>query len=277
VSRKLKQPSPRLNTVSLGDGPAFVFQHGLCADAAQTTEVFPADAGFRLLTVECRGHGRSEAAGPQSFSLACFADDVAATIEDLAIAPAVVGGISMGAAIALRLAVHRPELVRALVLARPAWIAEPSPPNMRPYAEVGELLARHPPGAARARFEASDTAARLRERAPDNFISLIGFLSRRPRRVTAELLTRISADGPGVSRDQLAALRLPALIIGHGKDEAHPLAYAEKLADLIPDSRLVKITPKADSRQRYVADFREALKRFLADLPETRAAPRTTP
>ena len=52
----------------------------------------------------------------------------------------------MGAAIALRLAVKQPELVRALVLARPAWVTEPAPPNMQAYAEVGELLSRFPSG-----------------------------------------------------------------------------------------------------------------------------------
>ncbi len=76
------------------------------------------------------------------FSIATFAEDVVGLIDHLALAPVVVGGISMGAAIASRLAVYRPDLVRGLILARPAWATAAAPANMRPNLEVGELLAR---------------------------------------------------------------------------------------------------------------------------------------
>jgi pimeloyl-ACP methyl ester carboxylesterase len=127
---------PRLNLVEAGEGPDFVFQHGLCGDSGQTAEVFPDDAPFRRVTLECRGHGRSEAGEPAHLSIATFADDVAAMIEMQRGAPVILGGISMGAAIALRLAVKRPQLVRALVLARPAWLTE------RLRRRVRRLLAR---------------------------------------------------------------------------------------------------------------------------------------
>ena len=71
------------------------------------------------------------------------------------------GGISMGAAIALRLAVKRPDLVGALVLSRPAWLFAPAPDNMRPIALVAELLRKHAVPIAREMFERSETAMRL--------------------------------------------------------------------------------------------------------------------
>ena len=256
----------RLAITQSGAGPAFVFQHGLCGDAAQTAEVFPSDAPFRRVTLECRGHGASDMGNLEALSIATFTDDVAGMIERECIAPAVLGGISMGAAIALRLAVTRPDLVRALVLARPAWITDGAPANMRPYAEVGELLAQFSPQEARARFDRTRTAARLARSAPDNLASLRGFFSRAPQEVTSALLTRIAADGPGVTRDQVAALRLPVLVMGHASDEAHPLAFAQALATLIPEARLATITSKAESRERYVADFRRELGRFLTEL-----------
>ncbi|HWT29957.1 MAG TPA: alpha/beta fold hydrolase [Propylenella sp.] len=249
-----------------GAGPAFVFQHGLCGDAAQTAEVFPDDAPFRRITLECRGHGGSESGDPAAFSIAAFANDVAALIERQALGPSVVGGISMGAAIALRLAVTRPDLVRALVLARPAWVTDPAPVNMRPYLEVGELLSRFPAEEARARFEASATAAWLAREGPDNLASLQSFFSRRPQEITAALLTRISRDGPGVSAADVAALRIPAVVIGHERDPLHPWSSAEQLAALVPGAQLAKIAPKAESRERYVQEFRAALRRFLAEL-----------
>jgi pimeloyl-ACP methyl ester carboxylesterase len=246
-----------------GSGLPVVFQHGLCGDAQQTEEVFPGDPRFRRITLECRGHGASEPGNIMAFSIATFAEDIAALIEAQGLAPLVVGGISMGAAIALRLAVRRKDIVRGLILARPAWGTEAAPDNMTPAAEVGQLIATLPVEAARERFLASDTARQLADIAPDNLSTLEGFFARAPLAITAALLQRISADGPGVSDDEVRAIRVPTLILAHGRDTLHPLGLAESLASLIPENRLVTITAKADDRARYVSDFRAALSAFL--------------
>ena len=46
-------------------------------------------------------------------------------------------------AIALRLAVHYPERVSELIIARPAWISEAAPERLRIYLDVAELLAQY--------------------------------------------------------------------------------------------------------------------------------------
>lgn len=246
-----------------GEGPAMIFQHGLCGDAGQPAEVFPAASGWRCVTLECRGHGQSEAGEPEEFSIATFSGDVVSMIEAWKLAPVVLGGISMGAAMALCIAARRPELVRGLLLARPAWMAESAPANMRPNALVGELLRRFPAPEARVQFEASETARKLSGAAPDNLTSLRGFFSRDPAAITAELLCRISADGPGVTQAQIRAIRIPAMVIGTARDFVHSLEMAKELASWIPGAEMVEITPKAVSREQYRADFRAAVARFL--------------
>ncbi len=251
---------------AVGDGRPMLWQHGLCGDARQTAEVFPEGIGWRGLTVECRGHGEYEAGRLGELGFGAFAGDLAAFAETIG-GPLVVGGISMGAVLALRLAVERPDLVSGLVLARPAWVCGAKPENMAPYALVGELLERHEPGMAREVFEASDTARRLAEEAPDNLDSLLGFFAREPIEVTRALLAQVAADDPGVRPEDLQALKMPVLVIGHGRDLAHPLAHAEALARMIPGARLERITPKAESRAAYVADFRAVLTQFLQEIP----------
>jgi len=246
-----------------GDGLPVVFQHGLCGDAGQTREAFPVDPRVRRITLECRGHGASEAGDFSAFSIATFADDVAAVIEAIALAPVVVGGISMGAAIALRLAVRRPDLVSGLILARPAWVTSAAPENMAPNAEVGALIGALPAEEAQKAFLASERSRQLAETAPDNLASLLGFFARKPLAVTSALLQRISADGPGVSAAEVRAIRVPTLVIATARDAIHPLAHAEALAALIPAARLVTITPKAESKPRYVSDMHAALTDFL--------------
>ena len=253
----------RLAVSETGEGPAMVFQHGLCGDAGQTAEVFPVETEWRCITLECRGHGGSEVGKPEEFSIATFSGDLVSMIESSKLAPVVLGGISMGAAMALRIATRRPDLVRGLLLARPAWMAGSAPANMQPNALVGELLRRFPAPAARMQFEMSETARELSRAAPDNLASLRGFFSRDPAAITTELLCRISADGPGVTEEQIRAIQTPAMVIGTARDSVHPLDMAKELASWIPGAKMVEITPKAVSPDEYRADFRAAVARFL--------------
>ncbi|MBD0415060.1 alpha/beta fold hydrolase [Oryzicola mucosus] len=247
-----------------GDGMPVVFQHGLCGDIRQVAEAVPDLPALRLISLECRGHGASEAVAP--YSIATFTDDIAALIQALGVAPAIVGGISMGAAIATRLAVTRPDLVHGLVLVRPAWVVGNAPHNMAPNAEVGALLRRLPVGEAIAAFRTSPTYAQLVETAPDNLASLDGFFARKPIAVTAELLTAISADGPGISEVDLGALDTPALVLGSWFDAIHPMAHAERLSRLIPGARFNEITPKGVDKSAYISEIHTAFSAFLKEL-----------
>ncbi|WLS11614.1 alpha/beta hydrolase (plasmid) [Shinella sumterensis] len=249
-----------------GEGMPFVFQHGLCGDQAQPGQVFPADVGFRRITVECRGHGVSEVGPKAALSIATFAADIADYLARQGSGPAVVGGISMGAAIALRLAVRQPERVRALVIARPAWICDAKPANMAPNRIVGELLDHYPIQEARRRFEALPLVKELERDAPDNLASIRGFFNREPVDVTAALLRAISTDGPDVTEAEVSAITVPTLVIGHGRDLVHPIGHARAVAGMIPAARLVEITPKADDADAYRADFRAVLSSFLREL-----------
>lgn len=243
-------------------GPRLVFQHGLCGDAGQVAEAMAGIAPQRWQALECRGHGASDAGG--EVSIATFAEDVAALIEGGA-GPVVLGGISMGAAIALRLAVTRSDLVRGLILVRPAWVTAPGPANMTPNAEVGALLARLPPGEAGAAFKAGATAHRLAAEAPDNLSSLLGFFDRAPQEGTARLLSAISADGPGIVPDDLRDLRLPVLVCGTEADAIHPVAHAQALMALIPGARLMTLPPKGRGKPAHLAALAAALSAFLKE------------
>lgn len=256
----------RLNVDVEGDGPPVVFLHGLCGDAGQTREAFPSGCGFRRVTVEARGHGASEPGDLAKLSIATFASDIADLIEQELEAPVIVGGISMGAAISLRLAIQRPDLVQALIVARPAWVTAFAPENMAPNAEAGRLLGILDPDAAKQAFIAGESGQRLEVDAPDNLASLLGFFSRQPIEVTAALLTAISNDGPGVTEQEIADLSIPTLVIGHERDLIHPLSYARFLAERIKNARFAEITPKTSGRTQYVADFHAAMRNFLTEL-----------
>ncbi len=244
-------------------GPFVLFQHGLCGDATQPAEVFPSGQGFAHAVLDCRGHGASPLGAVRDIALATFTGDLGRLAA--ALHPIAVGGISMGAALALRLAVTRPDLVPALILSRPAWVAEPCPPNLAPNVQVGRLIAQ---GAPLATFEATASARQLAATAPDNLASLRAFFARQPLAETATLLTQIAGDDPGVSEAQIAALTIPTLILATDEDFIHPLDHAKTLARLIPRATLTELPPKGRDRAAHVAACRNAILLFLKGLPD---------
>jgi pimeloyl-ACP methyl ester carboxylesterase len=250
----------------VGSGLPTIWQHGLGADRQQPTEVFPRNVGVRRITLECRGHGESQMGDLARLSIAQFATDVAALLDHLGIDAAVLGGISLGAAISIRLAASTPWRIKGLILARPAWVDEPAPPTMHPYLVLAELLKEYGREEGLRRFANSETLAVVERVSPDNAASLLSFFSRRDEQSTIELLSRIPKDGPGLSRQDIASIAMPTLVIGNGEEYVHPLRYASQLKDLIPGAALQIVTSKTVDKALYQSQFCESLASFLQRL-----------
>ena len=109
-------------------------------------------------------------------------------------------------------------------------------------------------------------AKTIADAAPDNMNSYHGFFNRRPTDQTRALLAAIAGDGPGVDLSAMSRIDVPTLVIGTGRDLAHPLDMAKALAAQIPKAELVEITPKSDNRKAYVREFRDAVGGFLREV-----------
>ena len=244
----------------VGQGPCLLFQHGLTGDEAQVADVaaFP---NIRRLTLECRAHGGSDAGPNIAFSIPQFADDVLAFAKSRGVDRFVVGGISMGAAIALRIAVVAPEKIIALILARPAWNWQSAPDNMQVFLELAGYIARND----REGFTATPTAQYFAEHAPDNLASFLKAFDRKDLPATVELMRRIAKSGPEISETQIKAITVPTLVLANKIDLVHPLSHAEILASAIPHAKLVELVPKANDKQLHTRQFRAALLEFLTE------------
>lgn len=99
-----------------GSGQPLVLVHGAFSAIGTSFEkLIPGLAASRkVVGFELQAHGRT-ADIDRSLRLEQLADDVAAAIEQLGIGPADVLGYSMGAVVALHLAIRHPEAVRKLV------------------------------------------------------------------------------------------------------------------------------------------------------------------
>ena len=141
-----------------GEGPGVLLLHGLAGTAVEWEETAAwLSATHRVVALDQRGHGRSERR-PADVSREAFVADAIAAIDELALAPAVLIGQSLGGHTAFLVAAARPDLVRGLV------IAEASPAEAKPGQpeEIRKLLSAWPAFPSRAaaqEFFGGDTPA----------------------------------------------------------------------------------------------------------------------
>lgn len=101
-----------------GDGPAVLLLHGWSASADLNWAGAYGDlaeAGYRILAIDHRGHGRG-LRPLEPFRLVDCAADAAAVVRTLGIERSIVVGYSMGGAIAQLMARDHPDVISGLVL-----------------------------------------------------------------------------------------------------------------------------------------------------------------
>lgn len=245
-----------------GQGRPVLWQHGLGATLAQPAAVFP--DGFQRITLACRGHEDSDLGPPEDLSIASFAKDALALLDHLGLQRLAIGGISLGAAIGLRLAAYHPDRVSQLILARPAFLDRPALEGQAGYIEAGRFLEQYGAAGLNA-FRESPIFTSVAAASPDNAASLASYFSRPRPDTTVALLARLPKDWPGVPLAMIEGLAQPTLVIGNGEDIVHPLAFAKTLAALIPRARLQVIPSKTRDAPGYTEGFRAALTGFLEE------------
>jgi pimeloyl-ACP methyl ester carboxylesterase len=252
------------NYQETGRGVPFFFQHGLSGDVTQPFGLFQPPAGFRLLAFDCRAHGQTRPVGPaEKISFASFADDLLALMDHLKIEWAIVGGISMGAGLALNFALRYPARVRALILQRPAWVDGPRRENVEVYSAMTELLRRYGAQKGLEIFKLSAIYQNVLKQSPNVAESLVGqFLHPRAQEM-AGLLGRIAIDAPNHDRAEWRAIKVPTLVLANRQDPIHPFEYGETLAREIPGAEFKELTPKSVNVEQHNAEVQRFIQDFL--------------
>jgi pimeloyl-ACP methyl ester carboxylesterase len=247
-----------------GSGTPFLFQHGLGADANQTFDLFKPPTGIRFITFDCRGHGETRPLGPEEkISVEQFTDDLRSLMDHLKIERAVIGGISMGAAIALRFVLEHPGRVIGLVLSRPAWLDQSRVDNLKVFSTLAEFIRKY--GAIEGARHYQETAAyqQVLKESADGAKSLLSQFEHPRAEETVAKLERIPPYVPAHTREHWKQIRVPTLVLANHQDPIHPLEFGEVLAQIIPDARFEELTPKSVSLTRHGEDVQRALTDFL--------------
>ncbi len=245
-----------------GSGQPILLLHGLMGRATTWWPVARWLAGHgRVVGLDARGHGRSQARGP--WTTERFVADLVDAFQQLALAPAVVIGHSMGGLHGWELAAGHPELVRGIVV-------EDMAPDYRgrsvqPVADwFGAMPATFPSLAAvREAFgwpwpSFGDYMAECVEECADGYHLLC-----RVRDAVAIAAEWAQRD----YRESLCAVRCPVLLV-EGDSGTTPPGQLAQLAAHLPNARHLRISGTghlvhADAPRAY----RDAVERFLTELP----------
>jgi len=250
---------------SSGTGESVLLAHGFGGSARNFRPQLRALHGrYRTIVYDARGHARSAAPeSAQDYTPECFVSDLSRALDQAGAARAVVGGLSMGAGVALRFALAHPGRVQGLVLA-----------SFPASSRAGAGLAARAAGFARALDEEGLVAAGERfvwgegsGLSPrDAALVRQGFLEHPPHAL-AHVLRELVAVQPSVEElaPRLGSLDLPALIVA-GEADAASVATGQELAAALPRARLVLVAGAGHvvNLERPEA-FNAALLAFLAE------------
>lgn len=214
-----------LHVTDCGHGtPALVFLHYWGGSSRTWEPVIAALlASHRCLAPDLRGWGASDAPMDEAYSLADFADDIAALITDFGLHDYVLVGHSMGGKIAQLLAARRPPGLTGLVLVAPA---PPGPLTMQPEAMAAMRVAYSSPESVCAVLDhvltAKPLVGELREQV------IVDSLRGAPVAKDAWPASTSQED----IRAALSAIDVPVLVIGGEHDRVDTIATLE--AELLP-------------------------------------------
>jgi pyruvate dehydrogenase E2 component (dihydrolipoamide acetyltransferase) len=220
-----------------GNGPKIVFLHGL-GGSQSTWQVALGDLveRYRVAAIDLPGHGASAKSEPAStdYSVEGLAAAIAEAIVTLNAGPAIVAGHSLGGAIALQIALSKPELVQGVVLINSAGLGDEI------GAELTELMSGGP---------GKETARGLLELFyKDQRLVLDRGIDEMAETQVAEgawAAQQAVANGAfsGSSqqievRGKLADIKQPVMIVWGAKDRVIPLAHAVDALQSLPDATL---------------------------------------
>ena len=245
-----------------GHGPrVLVYIHGILLDANlnRRLAVDLAAKGNRVMLLDLPGHGLSDKPRRASFHrMDTYAHHVVALLDHLGIDKAVIGGVSLGASVALMAAAQSPQRVQGLIIEMPVleWAVPSAALTFVPM-----LLAVH---FARPMVRAfAGVMRRLPRTGIGALDSVMNTLSNDPVEIAA-VLHGVLAGPITPTVDERAAMTMPTLVIGHGSDRIHPFHDAERLALRMPNARLVRANSLFELRVRP-----ERLTNEIAELLDT--------
>lgn len=243
-----------------GDGPAVVLLHGYVGDRRTwRRQLEELSDEFTVVAWDAPGHGGSSDP-PESFSLAGFADCLAAFVDALALGRPHVVGLSFGGGLALELYRRHPTVARTLVLAGAyaGWAGSLPADAVEHRLQQALRLSELPPERLVGELLPTLFSDSVPRELVDEFGAVMaGF---HPAGLRANSRAFAQAD----VRDVLPRITVPTLLLYGSEDVRAPVSVGRGLHEAIPGSRLVvmegvgHVSP-VEAAERFNAEVRKFL------------------
>jgi pimeloyl-ACP methyl ester carboxylesterase len=257
----------------VGEGVPILMIHPSGATASTWGSVIDQLAGLgRVITYDRRGYARS--GGQPVRSISRHTADAAAILESLQIPPAVVVGTSAGAAIAVDLAVRRPDLVQAVIAHEFPWRMNrhvPTVSQVAAFAKMGSLLLRRRPADAAEVLLRAAYAYRDGGSAWDAFPE--EWRSAGTENARATLRDFVSSIGNYPSPTDLATIRVPVVCTHGSRSPDFIVRLTRSLTSAIPGARTEAIEGAAHAAP---FDATTGFVRPIADMARARGGRSTS-
>lgn len=187
------------------------------------------EAGYRVVTMDVRGHGETSVNWP-GYSVADVGADILALIRHLNAGPALIVGTSMAAGAAVWAAVESPELVAGMAVIGPV-VRDNGP--LWPGRVLYSVLLARPWGAAAWRWYYSTLYPTRKPADWPDYIARLTRSLKEPGRLRALLeMTRASKRASG---DRISRVKSPALVImgTRDRDFKQPGQAAREIGDAL--------------------------------------------
>ena len=240
-------------------GKTFVFLHGLGSSHQQfdfIRSVVP--EGVNLLMVDFPGHGVNVTKMDPAPSFDGFTKLLCAVCDHLGIQRATFVGLSMGAALSLRCATQRSDLVSQMILIRPSWLASTCPPHLSLIDRCGTWLTGNDSAKAVRFLESDAEYCEMQQDVPRAAASVRGLFNRPYATEHASTLRAMYHDRPFATLSDLRNISAPATVIGTHADQLHPIAIANATANALPAANLQVLPPRylrPDDHARALIDI----------------------
>ncbi len=249
-----------LATTEAGAGSAFFWGHGLTGSVGQDDRAGMFAWGrlasrHRVVRWDARGHGGSGGGpDPDDYRWDNLGRDLLALADAFGIERFAAGGVSMGAATALHAAAAAPDRIERLVLALAPTGYETRRAQADRYRSGADLVERAGLDAYFEQVNGEPVPEILRPVA-DQY----RFAPQVPESLLPAVLRGAAAsDLPDA--EVVARLTQPTLVLAWDTDPGHPLATAERLAELLPHAELV-----VARRLRDVVSWTDRVDGFLLE------------
>jgi len=247
-----------------GEGHPFVCLHGLGGSHAQPLTLWDDLAGIRLISMDFRGHGQSTVKDRHAFSMQELTKDVIHLIEYLGLTDFSLSGISLGAAITLKVALKQVPGLQRLILVRPAWINERSPTNLDPLLTIADMIEIFGLDQGIERWRESEPHHRAESHSQGLADSLLGQFRRQQAGGNPIVFPRLIHDRPFDQIDVLHQIEQSTLILTSKDDPLHPLEHGRLIAGTMHNTELHEFPSKYRDPEYFQKLARETASQFLS-------------